>query len=461
MNRLWSVIQKRMMENGRQIIGEDEQQMTFAEMAAAAVAFSAVLKEPCYGILCQSELQAAKALLSCLAAGITAVPLSYRYGEIHCRRIIEKVGISHIITDESDGELTIQETGKRGFQSPSFHPALIMCTSGTTGSPKGTMITEKNLLCNLQDIDAYFDIGVQDSICIARPLYHCAVLTGEFLISLLKGVRIYFYKGAFNPLALAEVLRRENISVLCATPTLLQHLCRIVSRQSSPCPLKTIVTSGECLTQAAAACIHKTLPGARVYNVYGLTEASPRVSWLPPAYFLDAPTSVGFALQSLQVKIVDEQGNTCPAGTCGELAVKGGSIMAGYYNDEEATAQVLRAGWLYTGDIAEMDYEGKITIKCRKDNMIIHAGMNIYPQEIENALLQDPAIREALVYGQPDPLCGQKICLDVAGNDLTPEKVLNICRQVLPSYELPSNITLVDALPRNGSGKIIRKREKP
>lgn len=95
MNRLWSVIQKRMMENGRQIIGEDEQQMTFAEMAAAAVAFSAVLKEPCYGILCQSELQAAKALLSCLAAGITAVPLSYRYGEIHCRRIIEKVGISY------------------------------------------------------------------------------------------------------------------------------------------------------------------------------------------------------------------------------------------------------------------------------------------------------------------------------------------------------------------------------
>lgn len=459
-NSLWPVIRARMLLHGDQVIGDDKTQLTYMQMAAFADKFAGELKEACYGILCRSELQAAKALLSCLAAGITAVPLSYRYGEIHCSRIIEKVGISHILTDGENGELAVEETGRRGFQSPSCHPALIMCTSGTTGVPKGAMITQENLLCNLQDIETYFAIGRQDSICIARPLYHCAVLTGEFLISLLKGVRIFFYTGDFNPLALSDVLRREDISVLCATPTLLQHLCRIAARQAVPLPLKTVVTSGECLTKMAAELIHKTLPGAQVYNVYGLTEASPRVAWLPPRYFLSNPASVGFPLPSLTAKIVDDQGNTCPAGICGELAVKGGSIMAGYYNDEEGTRRAIRSGWLHTGDIAEMDDEGKITIKCRKDNMIIHAGMNIYPQEIENALLQEPCIREALAYGEPDSLCGQRICLDVAGENLTHNKVLEICRRLLPSYELPSRITLVDALPRNGSGKIIRRGEK-
>lgn len=281
--------------------------------------------------------------------------------------------------------------------------AFIMCTSGTTGVPKGAMITHENMITNLLDIADYFKINSSDKILIARPLYHCAVLTGEFLISLMNGLHIVFYDGEFNPTRLIQTIRKHKITVMGATPTIFYHISNIVKRQKEKLPLKTVAVSGECMTEVVAKQIKNILPDAAIYNVYGLTEASPRVSYLPPEYFDEYPLSVGIPLKSVSVKIAN-----------GELFVKGKSVMKGYYNDKSATDKAIQNRWLHTGDIATIDENGFISIKSRKDNMIIRGGMNIYPQEIENALLQDNRIKEALAFGVYDKAIGQRIHLKVS-----------------------------------------------
>ena len=202
------------------------------------------------------------------------------------------------------------------------------------------------------------------------------------------------------------------------------------------------------MTQAAADCMRAALPDTAVYNVYGLTEASPRVSALPPGQFDGFPLSAGFPLRSVEMKIEG-----------GELLLRGKSIMKGYYNDKEQTHKALAGGWLHTGDAAETDEAGRITIKGRLDHMIIRAGMNIYPQEIENALKSDPGISDALAFGLREKPATQALVLHVVANGLSKAEVLRICQERLPFYEIPDVLELVTELPRNASGKVIRPSE--
>lgn len=231
---------------------------------------------------------------------------------------------------------------------------------------------------------------------------------------------------------------------MCGTPTLFYHLCRIAKRQPKQLPLKTVVLSGECITNIVAETIQEVLPNINIYNVYGLTEASPRVSYLPPNKFDNNPLSVGIPLKSLKIKIKNK-----------ELLIKGKSIMKGYYNDIKQTQKILKDGWLYTGDIAKIDDKGFITIIGRKDNLIIRSGMNIYPQEIENTLKKEEDITEVLAYGAKDTKGNQKIFLQLV-TELSKIQVLEICRNKLPSYQFPDSIEIVKALPKNASGKLIR-----
>ena len=430
-------------------IQDENEVITYADLLRHAEVFGEELKKQNtskFGILCRSNLNTAKALLSCLYANKTAVPLSYRYGEKHNEKIIDRVGLSHIIT----------ENGIEVISNAVSYPddklddvALIMCTSGTTGSPKGAMITSENMITNVTDIADYFHVHEGQRILISRPLYHCAVLTGEFLLSLIKGLDIVFYDSDFSPINLLHILDNHNISVMCGTPTMLYHICTL-AKKAYVKPLDVIAVSGECMTRQTAKAIRAAFPKTDIYNVYGLTEASPRVSYLPPELFDEYPLSVGFPLRSLEVKVQN-----------GELLVKGKSIMKGYYNDPDATNKAIRDGWLHTGDIAELNEHGMITIKTRRDNMIIRAGMNIYPQEIENALREaDKRIVEVMAYGEKRDTAGQKICLKAVVDGLTKSELFSICKKMLPSYQLPDMIEIVDEIPKNASGKIIRRALK-
>lgn len=459
---LWEEVKEHLNKYGFKSFVEGSVSYSYIDVLERVESFATTLTDCCYGILCSSELNTAIALLSCFASNAIAIPLSYRYGEAHCNRIIKQAGIRYVITDDGEaGRLIIKQVSDQQFEMPyGERPSLIMYTSGTTGHPKGAMISETNLLCNVHDIQKYFMVNTADRILICRPLYHCAVLTGEFLISILNGLDIVFYSGDFNPFALCQQINKYQISVVAGTPTLLFHTAQMEKRLKKCDSLRVIVTSGECMTPVIAKVIREAFPSVDIYNVYGLTEASPRVSYLSPQFFDEFCSSVGVPLASLQAKIVDGDGVELPYGEDGELIISGDSIMLGYYNDQEMTDQKIRQGWLYTGDIASISEEGFITIKCRKDNMIIKAGINIYPQEIENVVKQCEGIREAYVYADHNEQGRLVIHLVIESIDKEQSVISHYCRENLPVYEVPDVIHIVESIPKNGSGKILRKKRE-
>lgn len=453
--KLWSYFKNKMLKYGNQFISDENHQLTYSKFITRSERFAKKLMgEQCCAILCNSELLAAMALMSCFIAKVTAVPLSFRYGEKHCQKILDFIEPTAMITD-NNGELDVIRLSGN-YKEPKSHPALIMCTSGTTGAPKGVMLSEKNILTNLKDIDSYFSLNTQDSILITRPMYHCAVLTGEFLVSLINGVKIVFSSQPFNPKSILEKLKLGRTTVFCGTPTLFSLLMKS-SKSPIECSLKKLCVSGECLDVKTAALLLERFPDTEIFHVYGLTEACPRVSYLPPALFGEHPNSVGYPLPSVTLKIVASDGEQASPNEFGILWVHGDNVTEGYYNNLKQTKKVLRDGWLCTGDMAKIDENGLLFIKGRADEMMIRAGMNIYPQEIENVLQQDDRVNDVLVYGYTHPLLGVQIGLKIAGRFSNINEVKKLCVERLPEFQIPSKIEIVDQIQKNGSGKKVRK----
>lgn len=438
-NILYDCIKKRLQAYPDNYLCEGGRKITFGQLLEHAEMLGSQLAELKYGIMCKSELNTAKAILACLSASKTAILLSEKYGLKHSDKIIEAAKITHLITDEGVCRIGVNAEEAEDLTEIAF----IMFTSGTTGVPKGSMISYENILANLLDIDQYFKLTEKTNILISRPLYHCAVLTGEFLTAIYKGLNIYFSDDIFNPLQLYNTIIENKINVMCGTPTFFSHLCRFIRRQNQTLSISVIACSGECMTETVANKMRDCFSNALIYNVYGLTEASPRVSYLPPEWFDGFSTSVGVFLGSVEGKIVNN-----------ELLIKGKSIMRGYYNDSDQTAKELTDGWLHTGDYAEIR-NGLLYIKGRKDNLIIRGGMNIYPQEIENAVKKDKRIIEAYAFWVRDKF-GQKIHLVVEAFECTKKDVYDICLEQLPQYQMPDIIEITERIARNASGKVIR-----
>ena len=475
-NPLWQRLEQALLAYPDSRVEDEQGALTFEELRNRAKSLGAILARRippggCCGVLCKSEKNAGLLLLALVCAGVTAVPLSVRYGKLHCQTILQKVRPCMLLSDDGEASewvdfnipiVLLDELYTENWQISSrndpnlWDVAAVMCTSGTTGEPKGILLTYANIRANLQDIEAYFDLNPDDRILILRPLYHAAVLTGEFLLALTKGASIRFVNGAFSPAGILSQIREGGITALCATPTLLSLLCKTAARRGGLPGLTSVVASGECMTQSVWEELSRSLTKARIYHVYGLTEASPRVAYQISSQS-DAPLSAGRPLLSVRLGILREDKTITSSGQ-GELLVQGPNVMKGYLNDPAATSRALEGGWLHTGDLVRIDSRGRLFLLGRKDHLIIRAGMNIYPQEIENALLRSGAVREAMAYGGPGPEGRQQIVLRVVPNeeDATPGGILAACRRTLPGYQIPDRIELVKTLPKNGSGKLIR-----
>ena len=365
-------------------------------------------------VLCGSELNAAISVLALWYAGLTPIPLSKNYGEKHWRSILELTHPQVIIVDDATKQYNWQNVSLYNFTNSQFENlidndndipeqeladiALIMCTSGTTGKPKGILLTKDGIIDNIIGICDYFLITSNDTILIARPLYHSAVMTGEFLTSLVKGTNIVFCDQQYSPNKVIEYIKKYNVSVMCGTPTLYRHLSQMLTMSNENIDIKSVVISGECLTDNTAQVIRKAFPSSKIYNVYGLTEASPRVSYLPPEQFDKHSRSVGIPLLNTEIKIEAQDGSLCIPNQHGMIYVKSNSLMKGYYQDDDLTAKVLVDGWLKTGDIGYKDDEGYLYIMSRSDEMIIKGGMNIYPQEIESMVQTLDQVNECMAY---------------------------------------------------------------
>ena len=415
-------------------------------------------------------------VLASLAAGCTVIPMSLKYGELNCNRIIQSATPQLLLTNMPELPGSILDAAvdcktyilsvdvdldfdkNEHIEMPDNFIVMIMFTSGTTGIPKGAMLSHNNILSNLSDIGEYFKLSIKDHILIVRPLYHAAVMTGEFLHALICGSCITFYDEFFSPRRLLNFINHIGCTTMCATPTLFYHLA--LSKKAIELELlQYAAISGECLHPKVAEQIIMAFSKVKFYNVYGLTEASPRVCYLPPEHFNNKVGSVGIPLKSINIKVVDQTGSEVAKGEIGELVVNGPNVMVGYWSDKKQTDEKIRNGWLYTGDLAYLDNEGFLYIMGRKDHMIIRAGVNIYPQEIENVLLEDDGIKEVIVWGEPDPRYGQRICASFVPQypeRLSEADIISVCRQRLQPYQWPDEVHLVDKLPRNASGKLIR-----
>ena len=452
---LWQHMRRKMMQHAAQTVSEKEGKITYEELVIFAEALGEKLKgEGCCAIYCQSELSCAMALLGCFAANVTAVPLSHRYGKKHCEKILKHISPTCIITESEKG-LGIYQIEDSEYLSPAKRPALIMYTSGTSGTPKGAMLSETAIVTNINDISDYYALTENDTLLIARPLYHCAVLTGEFLTALTKGSKIVFCSENFNPPQLLTLMKDNSVTAFGSTPTVLRTLARFAKTQGAP-KLEHLVISGECLSETVARTIREAFPKTSIYHVYGLTEASPRVAFLPPDQFDKSPGCVGQPLNSVQIQIRNPDGTQASNGTEGILWVHGKNVMQGYYKNLAKTRAALQKGWLCTGDIAVIEHNGWLKIKGRNDDLIIRSGMNIYPAEIEEELKQDPRTKDALVYKIENEKLGTQIGLKISGDFQNEREIREMCSSLLASYQMPSLIELVESLPRNGSGKTVR-----
>lgn len=454
--RLWNYIRDKMMEQPDRTVSEGTASMTYEELCIYAEVLGPKLSCPYYCILCKSEFATAIALLCCVAAGKCAIPLPTRYGWEYCKKIMDVANPPCLLTDLT-GELSeMPLTGKAESKIDDFEPAVILFTSGSTGAPKGVMLSDTNLISNMEDIATYFPIGSTDTLLIARPLYHSSVLTGEFLLGICKGANIIFSSEAFHPQNILTLMKNCHVTVYGSTPSLLAVLARFI-RKRDDSKIRLLSISGECMTAGMAQTIRGGFPKAQIFCGYGLSEASPRVAYLPSELFDEKPTVAGISLPSVELHIVDRLGQlVSEPNRVGELLVRGPNIMQGYFNDPIRTRAILMDGWLHTGDLACWNEEGLLCIKGRKDDMIIRAGMNIYPAEIENVLSLDPRVRDVIAYGYSRNDT-QEIGLKVFGDFTDKQEVLTLCRQVLSAFQIPSQIELLSENDIASSGKKSRK----
>ncbi len=336
----------------------------------------------------------------------------------------------------------------------------IIHTSGTTGKPKAAVLTYGNIYHSA--IGAALSLEIRRNarwLCVL-PLYHVGGLS-IILRSLICGTAIEFGPAApFDVHETNRVLSDNPISIVSLVPTMLGRLLDARTRPWNP-RLRIILLGGEAPSaELLARCAAEDLP---IATCYGMTEtASQVVTALPESVYRKKGT-VGKAMMSASVRIIDEQGNDAAPMTPGEILVSGGSVMRGYYKDPDATARALRAGWLHTGDIGYFDEDGDLFILQRREDLIISGGENIYPADVEAALRQHPAVAEAIVLGLHDPAWGQRAAALIelrARQSATADDIIAFARQRLAGYKIPRRIAFTDALPRTASGKLMRRQAR-
>lgn len=475
---MWNFIKNRMTLFPESKIYTSDCEYTYMEIICASELHGLTLKKmvpsgsKC-AILCKNEIYTALSVLAAWYAGLIVVPLSVNYGTRHCQSIFTLVHPDIVITDCLESETRLSSTPTyniiSGEISNSFNltgttdssltdVAAILCTSGTTGVPKGAVISKRALKGNVLAINDYFEICALDNIAIVRPLYHCAVLSGEFLVSLINGVNIGFCHYKYSTTEIIDFCIKKETTVLCGTPTLLRHISLLARFKKDRLTVKTLAISGECLKKEVAAMIRAVFSDSAIYSIYGLTEASPRVSYLPPCMFDNYPESVGYPLVGVQIKIMkdgEEVGENIP----GMIMVNSPYVMNGYYNDPKVSRERVDGKWLITGDIGYKDCRGLLYVLSRADDMIIKGGMNIYPAEIEQHLEALPEVMECIAYGVVLKW-GTGIAVDVVLSNeflgISKKELFTLFSTVLPDYQMPTQINVVEKLKKNASGKKVR-----
>jgi acyl-CoA ligase (AMP-forming) (exosortase A-associated) len=354
--------------------------------------------------------------------------------------------------------------------------AAILYTSGSTGQPKGVMLTHRNVLAGAEIVAEYLHITHDDRTLAVLPFSFDAGLN-QLMTALHTGATCVLLKFLFAK-EIVAALAKEKITGLAGVPSLWNLLTQDHSKlPETPLPaLRYITNTGGAMPLSTLARLRDALPTTQVYLMYGLTEAF-RSTYLPPEELERRPTSMGKAIPNTEISVLREDGTKCEPGEIGELVHRGPTVTLGYWNQPELTAQVLRPNPLaapqlgepdtvcYSGDLVKTDEEGFLYFVGRRDNQIKSSGFRISPNEVEAALLRCGEVHEAAVIGIPDEMLGQSILAYLVPRDgglVEPEHVLEAVADLLPRHMVPKEVVVVDKLPHTSSGKIdypqLRKR---
>lgn len=338
-------------------------------------------------------------------------------------------------------------------------PINIQFTSGTTGAPKGATLTHANIVNNGHFVTAAMNLTSGDRLCIPVPFYHCFGMVMGSLGCVSKGAAMVFPGEGFDPTATLRAVEAEQCTALYGVPTMfVAMLDHPDFKAFDLSPLRTGIMAGAPCPIEVMKRVIGAMNMSEVTIAYGMTETSP-VSFQSA---VDDPlerrvSTVGRVHPHVEVKIIDEKGNTLPTGARGELCTRGYSVMRGYWDDPERTAEAIDAeGWMHTGDLAIIDDEGYCNIVGRVKDMVIRGGENIYPREVEEFLYRHPKVREVQVFGVPDAKYGEELCawiVPLAGQTVTEEEMRAYCRDQIAHYKVPRYFRFRTELPMTVTGK--------
>ena len=348
---------------------------------------------------------------------------------------------------------------------------VIMYTAGTTGFPKGVMLTHDSFSSYILSAVTPADPDIEERNILTVPLYHIAGV--QALMSAVYGGRTLIVQRQFEPAEWMALVERERADRAMMVPTMLKMLMdheefgqrdlsslRVITYGAAPMPLDTIRRAVE------------AFPGAQFINAFGQTETAATITMLPPddhvlsgsedeiARKLKRLTSIGKPLDDVEVRIVDEHGRTAPVGEVGEIAARGERLMKGYWGQEDATRETIRDGWLYTGDLGYVDEDGYVFLAGRAKDFIKRGGEMISPEEVEQTLGRHPGVDEAAIIGVPDPVWGERVRAVVVPRQdgaVDESELIEFCRQRLASFKKPESVVFIDELPRNALGKVLKR----
>lgn len=475
--KLKNYIQELMQKYSEHIICEGETLTSYGSVWEEAKKLAAVMESgKMYGAACKSSINQMTVILACIYSESCFVALTEKYGNDFYNGIVNKLNLKNIVSD--DGEKlqihyiqndvannmnNVEKDNTTNHKSVSLDEIseknirFILSTSGSSGTPKCVEVSERAIMSNLADIPKVYVFEQGDRVLIFNELFHCGAIFG-ICTSLMYGADIYFYSGEFCPQSIVSLINSKKITVTSGTPTSFYYIADILKRKNSlPSSLRLVFLAGESMTENVKNRIINTLCNTQFIYFYGMTETCSGATFVYVENDMKC-NCVGHAYPSLELQIVDEHDNLCANGVCGELKISGDSLFSGYYNDEKQTEAVFRNGWLYTGDMAYMDNENRMYIVSRKDNMIIRAGVNIYPEKIEQMLENDNNIVRANVYldrkenSQPG-LVFQIVTQHEEKTESIRKRIIEMGLEKIGAGCMPDRIEIVDKINTGVSGK--------
>ena len=381
------------------------------------------------------------------------------------RQVLSEAGAARVplfdVADDLEALVQAAPEARAGAPVPADPdaPSLQLYTSGTTGHPKGAILSQRSMAAIAEEGAAHLGpVQAGDVMLICLPMFHIAAID-LIAFALVRGATMVILPEMVPAQVVATVKERRVNRTLLVPAVIRMTVEHLEAAEATLPSLETLIFGTSPMPEELIDRARRVMPASDLIHVYGLTETSGMVTWLPPEQIAGGQRllSCGRALPSGEVAIVDKAGRPLPAGSVGEVVYRGPQTMQGYWRNSEATAGAVRDEWFHTGDAGHLDDEGYLFLSDRIKDMIESGGENVYPAEVENVILKHPAIADAAVIGLSDERWGEAVSAVVvaaAGHDLALEELQAYARRELAGFKIPRRLELVDELPRNGAGKI-------